>query len=327
MTADQVRAILGPPDDIRTAGDPDGPGSMVGSAGSIKEIWAYGTDGHLALPTLGQVRFTKAGQTDLCIGGHGTPPDSSLFSESELRGLLRLLHRVTGCYSGTEYNPLTTIQAVNTLIPLGKARALAAVEEYLRIGVTWDESNMFAVLHTLFDVPEPPGYFEPPAIGILVPEMLERRRRVPRLPIAIQDDIPFAVGQWAAIDGSPESPSDRLIPYLHKHGIMRSKPLVPTTRVFDAAGKLNMSVQWLYERDIVPENGRMSLMVQALRMLDTIYVPPSAKEPTNPYWIAVDENLPQTLDAVSRCEIRWDPRRMIYTFANGTTLPEQKSGK
>src|SRR2546425_342888 len=46
----RVLSLLGQPDDIRTRNDPGGI-STIG----IKEIWCYGTSGHLSTPTIGQV--------------------------------------------------------------------------------------------------------------------------------------------------------------------------------------------------------------------------------------------------------------------------------
>lgn len=108
---------------------------------------------------------------------------------------------------------------------------------------------------------------------------------------------------------------------------MRSKPLMPMTRPFDAAAKLYVSIQWLYEHDTVPENYRYDLMAQALRMLDTIYRPPVPQVCVEQYRFAVDEDLPRTLAAFKNVEIHWDAMRMIYTFADGTTLPERKQGE
>ena len=50
MAAAEVRRLLGPPDDVRTQHDPGGI-----SAADAKEIWRYGTSGHLTTATLGVV--------------------------------------------------------------------------------------------------------------------------------------------------------------------------------------------------------------------------------------------------------------------------------
>jgi hypothetical protein len=51
MPADEAKRLLGPPDDVRSQNDPDG---LLGWVGT-KQIWHYGTNGHLTLGTLGAV--------------------------------------------------------------------------------------------------------------------------------------------------------------------------------------------------------------------------------------------------------------------------------
>src|SRR5437764_1950981 len=57
MPEAEVLALLGPPDDVRTATELAWP--------VIREIWRYGTDGHLTPATLGEVRIDHraAGQS------------------------------------------------------------------------------------------------------------------------------------------------------------------------------------------------------------------------------------------------------------------------
>jgi hypothetical protein len=210
---------------------------------------------------------------------------------------------------------------------------LHGAEEYVRIGAVMDDSNMFAVLRTLFEVPDPPGYLEPPMLGAPIPEMPTDLRRVPRFPIAIQDDIPFLITMGYSLFGKPETPQWRAIPYFREHGVMRSKPLVPTTRPFDAIDRLAHSPQWLFHGDAEmslagPARGRALLMNQVLHMADTVYRPAAAKEPYGLYQIAKSSGgLRRIVDGFNRLKIRWDARRMIYTFADGTTLPERKAGE
>src|SRR5690349_10336459 len=57
MTEAEVVALLGKPDDVRTHRDPGGI-----STTRTKEIWRYGTDGHLTFATLGCVYLDSAGK-------------------------------------------------------------------------------------------------------------------------------------------------------------------------------------------------------------------------------------------------------------------------
>jgi hypothetical protein len=78
MTRDEVEAILGKPDDIRTKYDPGGIRSV--EAG---EIWRYGTNGHLTTATLGSVYIDENGKVQGVWGGVGDQPPAWMFSEVE----------------------------------------------------------------------------------------------------------------------------------------------------------------------------------------------------------------------------------------------------
>src|SRR5439155_26392043 len=56
MAEKDVLALLGKPDDIRTHNDPGGI-----STTRTKEIWCYGTNGHLTFATLGRVYIDNEG--------------------------------------------------------------------------------------------------------------------------------------------------------------------------------------------------------------------------------------------------------------------------
>ena len=92
----------------------------------------------------------------------------SLPEERELRRLLDILGQVPSYNAGRRYNPRTVIRAVNALLPLGKDKALATIEEFLRVTGFWEHNEgegMFLVLRTLFDVPKDPGYMPPMMVG------------------------------------------------------------------------------------------------------------------------------------------------------------------
>src|SRR5262249_41157779 len=149
--ARDVLALLGKPDDIRTQFDPGGIYPRT-----IKEVWCYGTNGHLTFPTLGCVSIDRKDTAKFFHGGYAEPPPTALFAEAELRELLRLIDRAPE-FDGDRYDPLPVIQIVNALQPLGKEKALAALEEYLRVDSHYHSGarqGLFLVLRVLFDVPE-----------------------------------------------------------------------------------------------------------------------------------------------------------------------------
>ena len=75
-------------------------------------------------------------------------------------------------HPGPEYagynDPLHLIRVTNYLQPLGKEKALAIIDEYCRIHEPGlDETWLFLVLRTLFEVPQPPGYMPRMKIGAM----------------------------------------------------------------------------------------------------------------------------------------------------------------
>src|SRR5204863_104002 len=70
MSEAEVLSLLGRPDDIRTQHDPGG----VSTTGT-REIWRYGTSGHLTTATLGQVYIDDKGRVQYFYGQGDPLPD------------------------------------------------------------------------------------------------------------------------------------------------------------------------------------------------------------------------------------------------------------
>ena len=146
--------------------------------------------------------------------GKGKPRVNALPEEQELHRLLDCLGQVRQVppipsYPFALYNPRVLIRAVNALFPLGKEKALAVIDEFLRVhrlddddGIQLDYyaeyqlddgeyEGVLLVLHTLFDVPETRGH-----------------SRLPRFPITIEGDIPllFTEGGYGASKGQCPRP-------------------------------------------------------------------------------------------------------------------------
>src|SRR5579885_1030313 len=77
MPEKEVIALLGRPDDVRTQYDPDGIPTT-----NTREVWGYGTNGHLTFPTLGSVYIDTHGRAQYFYGGD--PPGPETFREEEL---------------------------------------------------------------------------------------------------------------------------------------------------------------------------------------------------------------------------------------------------
>src|SRR3989442_5456521 len=242
MADQQVLALLGPPEDIRTLNDPGGI-STIGT----KEIWRYGTSGHLTIATLGQIYADQDSRMQY-ICGKGEPPPEGLFEEEELRRFLIALDEVPSYQGGRFFNPRALIVAVNLLQPLGKERALAAIAEYLRVACELQDdrkTGAFLVLRVLFEVPEDTGYMPPMRVGVPGPPAPNDPKLLPRFPITIEGDIPFLLIDGYCGAGFPQPPEEH-VKYFREHGKLRVGPLVPTVSPLEAIERFARSPRWIY---------------------------------------------------------------------------------
>jgi hypothetical protein len=333
MSEIEVLNLLGKPDDIRTEVDPGGI-SRVGT----QEIWCYGTKGHLGFPTLGCVYINKNGITQESFGGEGHPPKPGMFTEAQLQDLLRLLDTAPGLV-GDGYNPLPLIRIVNTLQPLGKEKALAAIGEYIRVSDAWSffespRGGMFLVLRTLFDLPDNADPYSAGGFGAPVPPPPKDPNRIPRYPIVVVDDIPLMLASGYELEGMA-TPMETFVEFYQVHGTIRSHPLVPGNDPLAAVSHLVKSRQWIYSdlslQDtnyamIFPDQDvreQAMLMEQLLRLTDSVYrMPADALGNRLPCGEPPDLAWQKVVSDVSALKIKWDPRQNRYVFHDGTHLPE-----
>jgi hypothetical protein len=323
MSHADVVALLGRPDDIRTERD-DG----ISTAGT-KEIWRYGTSGHLTTATLGQVYFDRADQVQY-VFGKGNPPPDGMFEERDLRVLLDALGQVPSYNSAWEYNPRKVIRAVNLLQPLGKEKALAAIDEFLRVTSGWHDQGrdgVFLVLRTLFDVPDDPGYMPRMGVGAPSPEEPKDQKLLPRFPIALEGDIPLLVVEGYMLGGAPEHPRSH-VDYFRIKGRVRAKPLAPSDQPFKELEKFAKSPRWIYDgsdRFHDEKRGRQFLGEQLLRLMDTVY---RVEQGDFGELLRFDDNEEargkKVVEGALNLKIRWDSKTQKYTLLDGKSLPERE---
>jgi hypothetical protein len=108
---------------------------------------------------------------------------------------------------------------------LGKERALAQIEAYVKQNSAKDNYGLFWVLRVLFDVPT--GQVFPP-VQIGQPDIPPPTDagKLPRFPIVIIRDIPLLVVRGYYLGGLPES-VDAHVAYFRTHGVLRARPLTP----------------------------------------------------------------------------------------------------
>lgn len=316
-----VLSLLGKPDDIRTEHDAGG----IQTA-RTREIWRYGTSGHLTPATLGKVYIDEQGRAQY-IYGNGDPRADESFTEEELQQLLQVLARVPSYNAGTNYNPLKVIRAVNALQPLGKKRALSVIDEHLRVTSYFDDESregVFLVLRTLFDVPSPPGYMPEMRVGAPYPAAPDDKQLLPRFPITLEEDIPFKLVTGYSLAGEPEPP-ERHLEYFREHGVLRARPLSPSATPFATLDALAQSNRWLFKVQGDDERGRLYLAEQIVRMFDSVYrLEPGESRELLPWGQREAAKRKRILDEMTALKVRWETAKNDYTFLDGTTLPPRK---
>jgi hypothetical protein len=322
MSASDVEALLGEPDDIRTTHD---------SLGGIvtyrtKAIWCYGTDGHLTTPTLGSVYLDEQDRVQFVFGVGPALPEG-LFDEDELRRLLRVLDRVPPYNAADAFDPLRLIRAVNALQPLGKERALAVIAEYLRIATEYADcgrKGMFLVLRLLFDIPEEAGGQPDMWVGAPCGPQPQCPADAPRYPLVLCGDIPLLAVHGYTLRGSRQDPADHL-EHFREHGQLREQLLTPTDRPFSCLEEPETRWPWMFPSGVGPD-GRRLLAMQVLNLVGTVYRPVLNDwgHPA-PYhgWQGNSPGYPEDITAISRLVVRWNPARELYTFPDGSFLPEE----
>jgi hypothetical protein len=325
MPEQNVRKLLGKPDDVRTCRE------LNDETARTKEIWCYGTNGHLTFPTLGCVYFDTEGKVQYVFGGEGKPPNAKLFREGELRDLLRLIDKAPEA-NGNFYNPRTIIRIVNRLQPLGKEKALAAICEYVRVASTWHsearDSGLFLVLRVLFDVPADPGYLPPVIFGYPSPWGQPTDPKImPRFPILLVDDVPLLLVEGYHLGGAPE-PVETHVEYFRKKGRLRAIPLVPTNQPLAILDHLPAAVEKFIADSKSEDVKDRILRDQLLRLVYSVYrkkglriiedgVSYAGYYHDSPSW-------KEACAAVDKLGIRWDAGKARYTFRDGSTLPPPK---
>jgi hypothetical protein len=292
--------------------------------------------------TLGQICIDR----DHCVqyvSGQGTPPSEGMFAEPELRRLLEALNDLPGL-NGYHYNPRPVIRAVNLLQPLGKEKALAAIDEFLRVsfGFTDRESRegVFLVLRSLFDVPagptvfphnmkSEPGHMPPMLVGAGMPEPSDKKL-LPRFPIAIEGDIPFFLVEGYSLAGRPQQPKAH-VDYFRKFGTLRARPLSPTAKPLAALDAFEKSPRWYFktlnaEAWDFDHRERILLANQVIHLLDTV----DQVEPDYSHMLIgyeSEERNKKILSHASKLDIRWDAKESKYTFPDGTSLQPPDSNR
>jgi hypothetical protein len=311
MDENAVLSLLGSPDltDVRNNRD-----SQHWIFQRPSKALCYGVDTKCGLPTLGQVCLDSAGKV-ICV--HGDEPPAPVLrgiGEKEVQELLRLIDDLPELQAN-HYRPGDVIAVANALQPLGKEKALALIDEYLRV-LPCDEipqrQKVVSVLRVLFDVPVKPPAMLPLHFGRAEPAVPDDPSALPRFPLVLLDDIPLFVITGYSLVGEAEDVEIH-VRFLRKHGRFRSSLLRPTPRPLLVADRLESEVlsrlvqaNRMKVRGRPEANLRLLLMKQLLSLFSEYKSKPSADVETN--WLNAQRKYAQH-------DVQWDQIRNEYRLS------------
>lgn len=207
-------------------------------------------------------------------------------------------------------NPDTTnlIRAANALKRLGKARALAALEEYLDLVGRYDDRDIvFWLIHVLFEPIRLDERIPTPLIAVAVDgDESAVADQWPDDVIVIMDDVPLMLGRGIGMGGMPEHPSSH-IQWARQQGVLREKPLQPATDPF-AVADVVLRTRWFrnHRRDNAP-----NLKAQVLAMVRPRRI---VQYPDELLDFTADDDWEEARNEVRRRGMHWDTREEQFVF-------------
>jgi hypothetical protein len=211
------------------------------------------------------------------------------------------------------FDPRPVVRIVNTLHPLGKTKALAAIQEYARIKPPFPSGpwrGIHLILRALFEVPKS-GHFPAMPVGEPFPGMDGNPNLVPRFPLIIVDDIPLTLVQGYLVAGGAGLPPD--FAFFRDSCKWRQRPLLPTSRPFSVLEKIIASDWWVEPID--SQSIKTGLILQLCRLTSTVYQPRVSKHA---------DSLADILNETKSLDIHWNPVANCYVFRDGSTLTTKK---
>ena len=175
--------------------------------------------------------------------------------------------------SSHDYNPASILIAVNALQPLGKEKALSALQSYLD-ALSQDEpyddnvtNHIFVILRLLFEPYEHGKRFPAPRNFEWQVFQEELQQDWPLNPVELVEGIPFKLfGGGMGFSGQPEHPSSH-IEFAKKHCVILSEPLIPKINPLVAAEQIIESQKMGRLRESDREGSIRSIRQQALSMM------------------------------------------------------------
>ena len=312
----EIEALVGKPDDVWTVkNDP--------RFTQLHEVWCYGSNGHRSMPTLGRVLLCKSprihqwaiGATDRDPNSSNLPPKVSVIGEEELTVSMRKIFREPSP-SGWGQDSLWLIQVANDLMPLGKEKAIAILEEYDRVNNFPEGHWIFWLTRVLF-TPGEKGYMENAPIPIRgVPKNVFDS---PTYPILFDNDCPLSVAHMQNVNGTYFCDFRDYCGSNKSDWTIRTKKIRPPDDPFLCYERLVNSKGWPQKDpfdNYMPEYSQ-DLMVEIYKLVRTAYVVPELRT-FNPYEEARREIFEKHHAEFLRLKCRWDEKLQMYVRGDGT---------
>ncbi len=222
---------------------------------------------------------------------------------------LELINRASG-WPFSNPDGVTLVQAVNALQRLGEDRALATLEQYVKLTneegyyESRDRSEIvFWILHVLFEPIRIDERIPPPAIAVfLIQPESPQAANWPHDPLAIIGDVPFMVGIRIGMGGMPEPPGDR-IAWTRRNCVLRDQPLQPSVNPILAAQTLLESRQFQLLDESQRHTATSAIRSQALAMTPSVLQSFPAHKNVAP---EADRQWAEIVAAAQRHAIHWD---------------------
>lgn len=308
-TKTQVRALLGPPDDIWGASDP-----VAYVILPFREIWCYGTRGHLTLPVLGTISF-KEGVVESTPSDDAEPPAMSVISDWELEANLRAIYRPADDTDAFGNDPLRLIRAANKLRPLGKEKALAVMTDYERLEPgSGDSPWLFWLTRVLFTSNAPSGVFGIPVILYGAPHPQDIANW-PTYPVFLVDDIPISIARRSG-SGAPES-FRQYASIESRNWLLRPAALWPPADPFSSYRELIQAPNWPLRDDNVNRAFQTIALRDVLNLVRTGF---RAKELDDPGWIVKSSDFERLHEAFLESGCHWSDGRQMYVRRDGSAI-------
>jgi len=216
-------------------------------------------------------------------------------------------------WDGYTFDPLTHLQAVNLLQPLGKEQALASLRAFWQkaeASSNWlDDSTRLVLLLRLLFVPKSANLQFPTirtGSPVVYPSLPEKD--FPLFPLALVENVPLLISPGFNLGGLPQTPLSQ-IEFCERNCVIRPAPLSPPDNPLPLAETL------LKNRPASPELPAM-LQAQLLRLVRSVY--PVAGEDDFGFYSSLQnpEIWQKHLEAFSALKARWNSTLNNYQITS-----------